>query len=48
MYIAICITVSYESTCMHYPFVSLFDVQLDMVHLLQSNYRWCAGLALYL
>ena len=48
MYIAIRITVSYEFTCMHYPFLSSFDIPLDMVHQLQSNYQWCAGLALYL
>ena len=48
MYLAICIIVSYKSACTYYPFLSSLDIPLDMVHLLQSNYWWCVGLALYL
>ena len=43
MYIAIRIIVSYESEYTYYPIVFSLDVPLDMVHLLQSNYQWCAG-----
>ena len=43
MYIAIRIIVSYESAYTYYPIVFSLNVPLDMVHLLQSNYQWCAG-----
>ena len=50
MYVAIRIVISYINlhVRMHYPLLSSLDVPVDMVHPVQPNYQWCAGLALYL
>ena len=47
-YVAIHIVVSYESASTYYHLLSSLNVPVDMVHPLQSNYQWCARLALYL
>ena len=48
--ISISVVVSYLHVpyMTYYPLLSSLDVPVDMVHLLQSNHRWSAGLALYL